>query len=269
MPKQELVIDGPVSYFEKVPLKHGFTVNIKKDTTEDWFEVSNMANSRERTKGNARRNREKIYKYFSFDKKKIVHMVPEFSNRVEFVDRRDGGKLIRCDALITSTPELVLELCPADCHPIIITNRDKDFLALIHGGYKALEKDLIKKAKPEKVVPYLASGKKDINPETVGVLIGPGIRDCCYQFDLLKLLGVGLSKRWRSFINWKKRSLDLLGFIIDELKRVEIPEKNIIYSDVCTSCSKRNEEDYLFFSHRRAVRTGEKEGRFLALASLA
>jgi copper oxidase (laccase) domain-containing protein len=76
------------------------------------------------------------------------------------------------------------------------------------------------------------------------VAIGPGIHSCCY------------------------RRADLISENIKQAEEGGILTSNIIVADDCTSCSQRDGK-YLFFSHQRSKKTGEKEGRFIAAVAIS
>lgn len=284
-------IDRPIVYFEEFPAKHGFTImDQDNDTFEGEENFGNMSfNWGE--KEIVRKNKKVVYDKMDIAEENVVHMLPQHDDKVEFVDKNDAGKTIECDALVTDTPDLVLEMCPADCFPIIyVTEMEKPILGLVHVSRKTLVKGIIEEVYGEEIVPYEAT-TKGANPKSeevkdkIKVLIGPGIRSCHYKFRLVDLLWLKFKyllcpflaedkrackytgKRESNLVDLQNKSLDLISTIREDLRNLPLPEESIIDSELCTFHSKKR-NNHLFFSHRRSVEKNEKEGRFLALASL-
>jgi len=133
----------------------------------------------------------------------------------------------------------VITLYVGDCYPILITDAKYTIMGILHGGYKQLKHRIVKKAI------QLIQTKFKIELSSIILGIGPGIKECCYRTKLL-------------------RKANLLQMILDQAQESGV--KQIFVAGVCTYCTKlEGEEDYLFFSHQRARRQREPEGRFAAV----
>lgn len=212
-----------------------------------------------------RENRQYIYNQFGVVGDEVVHMNPNHLSHVEMVDESYAGEWVDGDALVTTVPDLPLEVSAGDCFPIAMSGRGA-VLALVHGGRKSVEEGVIRNA----LISMDFKLSWSLRPESVQVAIGPGLKKCCYAFEVQQNL-IGKQPEWHKYIS--ENHLDLERWIIEELKELGIKEKNITSSSFCTYCSKDNEGNPLFFSHKRVrdkeedgTQNREKEQRFLAIA---
>lgn len=74
---------------------------------------------------------------------------------------------------IFSSEEECIGVRTADCMPILLVSKNKQFVAAIHAGWRGLYKGIIK----EIVSIYNRMG---ITSSEILVVIGPHIKDCCY-----------------------------------------------------------------------------------------
>ncbi len=225
-------------------------------------------------------NRRRFAQIAGFDEKDMVVMSPVHGLNILNVGRDDIGKnLPVADGLITTEPNVVLGLCPADCGPILISNRNADFVALLHAGLQGAEKGIISKG-----VKML--GEMGFDPREMVAGVGPMIG--CYPGtwidtntpDLwmphIDVPGVGLSgvevvRVGESFRIKPKNSGDVMwvemqNFCRDGLENAGIPKENIGVSGFCTSCGA---EQGTAFSHTVSVRDSKPIGRFLAEVEIA
>lgn len=160
------------------------------------------------------------------------------------------------DGLITNIKNVFLMIKTADCFPVLFFDPIKKVVAAVHVGWRgAIEKIFLTALL--KMINTFSSQAKDI---LVG--IGPGIGPCCFKH---KTLIQEKLPEWQEYIqneknNWK--SLNLSGFIKDQLVEAGIKRENIESVKICTCCSK----DY--FSHLRSLQTGEPEGRFATIIGI-
>lgn len=221
-----LVFDNEkkIVLFNDFPVIHGFS------TTKAGNMSYKYGGKKEVTK-----NILSLYWKLGIDMGNDVHIFPEFRTKILLVTDEVRGKTVNCDGLITTSSNISLSLSPADCLPILFTTRNIKLVGLIHGARKNLKIGIVRMA-IEKLEKELA-----ISPKEIIVAIGPGIKKCHYETDLLTL-------------------------VIEQLK--EVPRENIKIADFCTYCSRFKDGQYIFFSHQRAKETSEKEGRFIAVVAL-
>lgn len=178
-------------------------------------------------------NFRKFCKKIGIDPDKNVCIQPEHESEVVVV-KKNNPIPIRCDGLFTKTSGLSLSLFPADCFPIMFTDKNGSFVGLVHGSGKSVEFGIIEKA-------ARLANEFSANPKDLIVAIGPGIG------------------AWSC-----KHHTTLLNKILEQLWGRGIDKKNIIISYLCTYCAKDFEGLPFFFSHKR-----EKSGaRFAAVVQV-
>lgn len=152
--------------------------------------------------------------------------------------------LPKTDALITKEKNVILSSYYADCTPLFFLAPDIPAIGLAHAGWKGTVNKIGQKTVLE------MKKKFDIKIERLLVGIGPHIGSCCYEVgeDVVKQLAKSFSD-WQDLVtkqavNKWKLDLNLANRI--QLQAVGVKNKNIISSNLCTSCR----ED-LFYSYRR------------------
>lgn len=150
------------------------------------------------------------------------------------------------DAAITRNPENLLVLNAADCVPLVLYNDKQNFVALAHVGTSGASLHL-----PSKIVKALG-----VPPEDLLCYVGPSIGQRSYRFDKDKF-EKKLDHTWEDYVTNEPDGvhINLLGYVLDELKRSGVKEDNIHKENVDTG------SDVKYFSHRRHKLTGELDGR--------
>jgi len=213
---------------EEFPVRHGFST-MSSGNMSDRFGT-----------GEAEANRRRFLAFFDLCLQAVVTMAPEHRDHIKVVGAIDMSEKVECDALITRRHGVGLALLPADCFPVIIRGSDNQMrtcLALVHSGLKGTRLGIVAKTiqKMEKL---------GITTSSMKIAVGPGIGPCCYE------------------------GTDLASEIVEQAIEEGIQESNIVITNYCTYCSKDSHSKSLFFSHSRAMREKEREGRFMAFASL-
>jgi len=241
-----LKISHGVAQFDELSLPHGFSTMSLGNMAHSWGEEAEVD-----------RNAEAFYTETGLSRENRVHMLPQHKDNVVFVDKDDAGRAIDCDVLVTKSSGLTLSVLPADCLPIIIKSTDESwpYVALVHAGWKGTHKMVVRAA----VMFILAHGFVTQNmlpvfTKDLVVYIGPGIELCCYKPSRISKM--------------RGAKTDLIAENVRQLLGCGIKEENITIADTCTYCSMGENENELFFSHQRAKRTKEREGRFVAAVAL-
>jgi len=149
------------------------------------------------------------------------------------------------DALITAVENVPLALFFADCVPIILVDPKMRRVAIIHAGRRGIVGNIISNTITTLIEHYGTRASDLI------AFIGPSIGECCYEVS--EELQEQFKKRFDVVAN--NARIDLPGYAEMELKEKDIPTRQIIRSNFCTSC--RND---LFFSYRREQTTGRQAG---------
>ncbi|CAN5765462.1 hypothetical protein BH11PAT2_BH11PAT2_03380 [soil metagenome] len=185
-----------------------------------------------------------------------VYMEVEHGDSITHVRDVDVGKTITTEAFLTRDKGVVLFLLTGDCFPIVFYDPHKEVLGLAHLGWKPIDKGLVAKIIEEMGAVY------DSSPEDIQIHIGPGIHKESYVFENpphKNLYG------WSEFLTIsesKETHIDLIGHIQKQLLDSGVLPENIQISPVDTATSSE------YFSHYRAIRSGEQEGRFATIAGL-
>lgn len=104
----------------------------------------------------------------------LVWMEPIHGRTVRRIDGPQPGPVEGCDALVTTTPGLVLTTLSADCVPVLLADRGAGVVAAVHAGRIGLRLDVAGHA----VAAMLAAGAR---AEAIDALLGPAICGRCYE----------------------------------------------------------------------------------------
>lgn len=156
---------------------------------------------------------------------------------------------IDADALITNLKGVVLSVLTADCVPILLFDKKKEVIAVVHSGWRGTYKEITFKT--------VERMKKEFNsnPKDILASIAPSIAKCCYEVDedVAKFFQEGLTP-----LKDKKFMLDLV--LINKNQLIRSGVENIEMSNICTSCNKEK-----FFSYRKESGCS---GRFISFIGL-
>jgi polyphenol oxidase len=171
------------------------------------------------------------------------------------------------DGLITNTPGILLAVLTADCLPVIVVDPEKRAVGVFHAGWQGTVKRIVEKGVGE-MRKHFGS-----DPAQLRAIIGPGIRNCCYQvgpevkstFEAQFSYGDGLFRETKETNEIHERYpllfltsrapghselpkqifLDLAQANQQQLQAAGLKKKNVFDVGRCTSCDKDT-----FFSHR-------------------
>jgi len=248
-----LKIEDGIARFENLFLPHGFSTMALGNMAYSWGSEDEV-----------NRNAESFYSRAGLDRGNRVHMLPQHGTKAVIVANDNAGQMIECDCLIARSPGLTLSVCPADCPIIVIKGADElsPFVALIHASWKGTRDGIVRETLDQLLFNrFLYSESLDesslysgFSREPLMAYISPSIGCCCYKPHLFaKIAGA---------------KTDLISENVRQLLGCGIREENITVADLCTYCSTDENGNYLFFSHQRSKRTGEKEGRFIATVGI-
>ena len=150
------------------------------------------------------------------------------------------NKKIKYDGLITICEDITLTLASADCYPVALTDKKGSFASLLHAGREGIKLKIV-----AKMIDMIFRRLK-ISPQNIVLLIGPGIKPCCYDIDIVKLI---------------KRQARSRGLLYENIVAVDT---------TCTCCGKNGDDgEHIYFSHHRSTKeVNEEEGRFITVVSL-
>lgn len=207
-------------------------------------------------------NRKAFLKNNGFYINAIVNVHPSDTRTVVEVDKQDSGKgmrsavdAIEADGTMTNSREIALFLVVADCSPVIIYDPKTSTLGLIHINWKNAP---IATAAVEKAVSQFGAAVCDLN-----IFIGPSIQKESFKFANPIQCQEDNWKEYLENLDNGETNIDMVGYIRNKFLESGILEKNIYVTDIDTYKEKN------LFSHYRAVRTGETEGRFAIVVGYA
>ena len=180
------------------------------------------------------RNSKKIY---------LLHQI--HSNKFVFIQKnfRLNKKKIKADAIITDQKKIPIAVLTADCAPVLLYEKERKMIAVIHAGWRGAFKGIIKN-----VVNCMI--KKGCKRNCITAAIGPCIgRDNYNVGKEFKKKFIKKDKKNKTFFKLKKNMIyfDLSNFIKSQLISNKITNIDIVNIDTFT---KKNN----FFSARRSLR---------------
>lgn len=207
----------------------------------------------------------------------------QFHSDVIHIASEPNAEAPKADALIASTPGLLLGVQTADCVPILLADTRRHVVAAIHAGWRGTLARIALKTLGRMTMEF------GTRPRDIVAALGPAIGQCCYEvgpevaqafaaqfssaadwFDgPFEQLAHGEEPLWLPWLTMMppghvppppRVRLDLRASNRRQLIDAGVPEKQIGVSDLCTSC-----RTDLLFSYRRE---GVKSGRLMAVIGI-
>lgn len=159
-----------------------------------------------------------------------------------------------CDALATRSNDVALGIKVADCLPVTFIDRPSNWIANAHAGWRGAAAGIVERT-------LLSRGTDDPADSTV-VILGPSIRECCFEvgeevIDAFTARHGDISEfvdRSRS-----KPHVAVASIVARTLQRLGVRPENIRDTALCTRC-----DGSLFHSWRRS---GKQAGRNFAIVA--
>lgn len=170
----------------------------------------------------------------------------------------DPDQAPRVDGLITDKPDISLSLLVADCLPVVLYDRNKRALGLIHVGWRGADQDIMKKAIATMREKYGS------DPSELDIVLGPCILADSYLFENVVQKQ---DPKWSEFIKETDEglySVDLVGYVRRQLMESEVREDKVIESRIDTASDRRF---YSHYSFERSLR--QVNGRFLCVVGMS
>lgn len=153
--------------------------------------------------------------------------------------------VVATDAMVSSVQNICLMVLVADCVPILLFDRKKKIIGVVHAGWKGTVLRIAQKTV------MLLKEKFGCLENDLLVGLGPSIGPCCYIVNVETIFkNVSVLKEKNDIIFHEihngKGYFDLWETNKLQLKKAGIPEKNIEIAGKCTSCNCA-----VFYSHRK------------------
>ncbi len=239
-------------------IQHGF-FNKTGGKSKRIYKSLNCGPGSKDNPSNVKKNLKIVLKKISKNAKKIFLLHQIHSNKFIYIDKKSIFKSKpKADAVITSLKNIPIGVLTADCVPILICDKKKNFIAAIHAGWKGAYKDII-----SKVVNFMI--KKGSDPKNITAAIGPAISVKNYEVkENFKKKFIKKDKKNIKFfkIKYKRLYFDLPNYVKSCLLKNKI--KNIETINIDTFDINNN-----FFSARRALKLNHDDyGRNISIIML-
>lgn len=225
----------------------GVVVKVVNDTVKIGYSGKKLGNTNERFGSGATDNFAKFRAHFPGTT--VYDMPAVGGDNIVEVDGKspDGISEVGADALITRLENTLLVLKAADCIPLVFYVPGQGVLALAHVGTSGAKLHL-----PRKMVDKLNEPAENLH-----VYVGPHVSQKSYRFPDKNMSDKELDSTWDKYFTEESDGLhiNLLGYVMDELKASGVKAENIEINEVDTGA------DTDYFSHRRHKITGEPDGR--------
>lgn len=200
-------------------------------------------------------NRRRCFATLGLDESQVVTPHQVHGTTVAEVGKHERGRVIEAtDGLITAETGVALFLRFADCVPIVLYDRERPAIGLVHAGWRGALDGILGQA--------IAAMRRNFGsePGRLWAGIGPAIGPCCYE--VAGDLAERFARRFGSEVIAKPTAgawhLDLPRAVATALGEAGVRE--VERAQLCTACHCRE-----FFSHRREQ---GRTGRFAAIISL-
>ncbi len=165
---------------------------------------------------------------------------------------------VTADAVITREQGVLLGIQVADCVPILMHERERGIVSVVHAGWRGTAHALLKKTIRLMIQEFTC------RPENIQMAMGPSIKWCCYEVhsDVLKAVmnRTGEGDYYKKKKN--KHCLDLATANKIQALSLGFSEDNIWISDECTYCYPDK-----YYSYRYAKKTVGRQGGFIGNCS--
>jgi polyphenol oxidase len=184
----------------------------------------------------------------------IFGITPEHGSRIMVVNKNSRNKFPVCDGILYANDNdlfrPLLVSTTGDCPIILLTTKFKEFIGVIHSGWKGTYKNIAGLA-IQKVVDFLG-----VQSANIQAAIFPGIRQCCYK----------VGKNFENYFPGQvfDERIDLGRIIFEQLKKEEVLPQNILLPNLCSAHELSDNGDFLFHSYRRS-KNGQRNLAFISL----
>ncbi len=161
-------------------LIHGFSTRLGGVSRAYGGNALNLGFTQQDSRVAVERNRELFLKELgASSRSKTWPLVSLRQIHSDLIHRVDGSEAMRPplagDGLITDTPGIVIAVQAADCIPIILVDRKRRAVGVVHAGWRGTVQRIAEKG--------IGEMRKHFQSEPRNLLaaIGPGVQACCYE----------------------------------------------------------------------------------------
>lgn len=256
-----------IPQFEKFNfVKHLFTTRVGLINSKEKYDFNlDMGLNNYNNRNNTINNFKKLSKIIDSSVDNMVLSQQVHETNIKIVTKEDKGKGLSrksdynsIDGLITNCTDVPLVTYYADCVPLFFLDPNKRIIGLAHAGWRGTVKKIAAKMIETMKNKFLC------NEQEILVAIGPSIGPCCYEvgkevfekFNSNFTISTNLMKP----ISKNKYMLNLWEANRLVLKEKGVLNRNIVVSNLCTSCN-----NDLLYSYRKE---NGNTGRMVAIIKL-
>ena len=225
-------------------ISHGF-FNKNGGVSKGIYKSLNCGVGSKDKKNDVKNNLKIVRRKISKKSKEIFLVKQTHGNKFLFLSKNTKVKnrSIAADAIITEKKNFPIAVLTADCVPLLLFDKKREMVAVIHAGWKGALKGII-----SKVIKFMV--KKGCNRKDIIVAIGPSITQKNYNVKL-DFKNKFLKKHKKNKIFFKNINkliyFDLPNYIKSQLKFNKISKIDMINID---TYNKKNN----LFSARRSIK---------------
>ncbi|WPF65437.1 MULTISPECIES: peptidoglycan editing factor PgeF [unclassified Corynebacterium] len=191
-------------------------------------------------------NRRRLAQVVGVPAERFVWMEQLHTNTVTVVTQPESEPVAATDALVTTTPNLVLAVLVADCVPVLLSDTEAGVVAAVHAGRLGARNGIL----PRTIEAMARCGAR---PENVHALLGPAAAGESYEVPEAMARDVEV-RLPGSYTRTQAGTpgLDLRAGLVRQLRGLGVRAVDVDPRDTIA--------DEQFFSHRREGRTGRQVG---------
>jgi hypothetical protein len=206
-------------------------------------------------------NRRRAAAVFDLGPERLLACYQTHSTIARVAEAPWGDERPEGDAIVTVVPGLVCGALHADCAPVLLADEKARVVASVHAGWKGALDGVVQSA----VAAMTALGA---SPDRITAAVGPCIAQDSYEVgpEFLERFthhDPGSERFFKAGAAADRHQFDLPGFVLWRLHQAGVRDAEWIGRDTCAAGE-------LFFSNRRAFKTGEPDyGRLMSAIMLA
>ncbi len=165
--------------------------------------------------------------------------------------KTSGQQCGEVDGFWTRKSEVPLSIVTADCVPILLYRNDSLAVGALHAGWRGVAQHIVREF-------FQALPEEFNDPRDWTAVLGPSIRECCYEFGSAELdrMRSEFPELKNEELSPAPRVLNLLAPIKNELNSLGVKIEKTIPE--CTFCAVDPSQSHRYFSYRRGDRNSRQ-----------
>ncbi len=243
---------------------HGFSTRTGGVST-GIFESLNLGSGRGESLENIEKNWVIFGRAVGLDTSRFVCGPQVHGGEVRIARREDAHSVWQSatwpgvDGYVTDIPGLPLVIFTADCAPLLLQDPEAGVIGAAHCGWRGTAADIM--ASVVEKMTLLGA-----RPENIRAVVGPGIRQCCFQTGpevpeaLGRMLGGDTEGLFIPDGEPGKYRVDLPGTVVRRLMQLGLAPEYVGQTGQCTMCHPEQ-----FWSHRSMGNARGSQANSIAL----